>query len=188
MTQRPAAVTTERSIAMPLGVVIERRAIDHPWQKWRWRPVAVLPGAGPVAEWKELERDDAAVRWHAATLTLELHRKETLAYRENLSSGTPSVYVVLRAIDGAPADRSMAPFRVTASPYEAQDYLDAGEDIIERVAMPPGLVAWVQAFIDRHHVDETFRKRQRQRYEPSEAGFGRRPDHPDLGRRKRIVT
>jgi hypothetical protein len=42
--------------------------------------------------------------------------------------------------------------------------------------MPPDLVAWVQAFVDKHHVDEPFYKRKRKRYDPDEAGFGRRPD------------
>ena len=37
----------------------------------------------------------------------------------------------------------------TASPYEAQDYTDSGEEIVEKVMMPPGLVAWVRDFVRR---------------------------------------
>jgi hypothetical protein len=29
--------------------------------------------------------------------------------------------------------------------------------------MPEGLIAWVQAFVERHHVDEPFVKRKRKR-------------------------
>lgn len=31
---------------------------------------------------------------------------------------------------------------MTASPYEAQDYEDNGEDIVEKILMPEGLIAW----------------------------------------------
>ena len=176
----------ERSISMPLGVVIERRPLDHPWQKWRWSAVAVVPGAAPVEEWRELERQGEAVRWHAATLSLELHRKETEGYRANLEASAPGVYVVLRTVAGAPAERAVRPFKVTASAYEAQDHLDSGEDLVERVALPPALRGWIEAFIARHHVDEPFRKRKRQRYDPDDVAFGRRPDHPDLARKRRL--
>lgn len=178
---------TERSIVMPLGVVVERHELDNPWQKWRWKPIAVIPGASQVDGWKELVRGEGWVRWHAATLELTLHRKETEAYKVGLSSTPPVVYVVLRRASAAEPGREMAPFLVTASPYEAQDYLDSGEDVVEGVAMPPGVVAWVQAFVERHHVDEPFRKRKRKRYDPEEAALGRRPDRyggpPGRGRR-----
>lgn len=160
---------------MPLGVVVERRELDNRWQRWAWRPVAVIPGSPALAEWKELQRGERWIRWHAATLPLELHRKETLAYRTNLANARPVVYVVLRRAEGGEAGREVRPFRVTASPFEAQDYLDSGEEIVEGVVMPEGVIAWVQAFVDRHHVDEPFIKRKRQRYDPDEVGFGRRP-------------
>lgn len=165
----------ERSIVMPLGVVVERQQIDHPWQKWRWLPVAVIPGAPAVTERKEIARGERFVRWHAATLPLELHRKETEAYRYNLSTRRPSVYVLLRKAEGT-AEHPFRPLLVTASPYDAQDYLDSAEDIVEGVPMPPGLIAWVQAFIDRHPPQAPFEKRKRKRFDADEAGLGRRPD------------
>src|SRR5690606_37958427 len=74
----------ERRISMPLGVVVERREIDNRWQPFAWKAVAVIPGAPPVEAWRELERGERFVRWHAATLPLELHRAETEAYCVNL--------------------------------------------------------------------------------------------------------
>jgi len=149
---------------MPLGVVVERREIDNRWQRWAWKAVGVIPGAPPIDAWRELARGDRFVRWHAATLTLELHRTETEGYRANLSGKVPAIYVVLRKIQ--PSERSagndIAPFLVTASPYEAEGYLE-GEDVVEVTPMSEGLIAWVQAFIQRHHVDEPFVKRKRKR-------------------------
>lgn len=161
---------TERRIAMPLGVVVERHELDNRWQKWRWQPVGVIPGAPPLDAWKELARGERWVRWHAATLPLELHRKETEAYKVGLSTHPPKVYVVLRRAAAPEPGREMTPFLVTASPFEAQDYLDSGEDVVEGVAMPEGVVAWVQAFVDRHHVDEPFKKRKRDRIDPDQLG------------------
>jgi Protein of unknown function (DUF3305) len=152
----------ERSISMPLGVVVERCELDNRWQRWAWKAVAVLPGAPPVEAWRELARGERCVRWHAGTLPLQLHRAETEAYRVNLSGRSPAVYVVLRKT--RPSERTagneVAPFLVTASPYEAEGYME-GEDLVEAAPMPEGLVAWVQAFVQRHHVDQPFVKRKR---------------------------
>ena len=108
----------ERRISMPLGVVVERREIDNRWQRFAWRPVAVIPGAPPVAEWRELVRGERFVRWHAATLPLELHRTDTEGYRVNLSGRVPAVSVVLRKVQPSArtAGNELAPFAVTASP------------------------------------------------------------------------
>ena len=54
---------------------------------------------------------------------------------------------------------------VTASAYEAQDYADNGEDIVEPVPMPPGLEAWIGDFVERNHHQETFVKRKRRPHE-----------------------
>ena len=163
----------ERMDSMPVGVVIERRDLDNPWQDHEWTVVSVVPGAGEIADWLELARGDGWVRYHMGSSILELHRKETEAYRVNLSNDPPMVYVVLRTTDDADEPHELELFLVTASAYDAQDYLDSGEDIVEAVVMPGDMVAWVQAFIDTHHVDEPFRKRKRKRYDPDAVGFGR---------------
>jgi hypothetical protein len=50
--------------------------------------------------------------------------------------------------------------------------------------MPPEVTAFVQAYIDRHHVDEPFKKRKRKRHDAEESGFGRPApvDRPRNGR------
>ncbi len=177
----------ERTVEVPLGVVVERRAIDNPWQRWRWRPVSVIPGGPPIEEARVLLRGEGWTHVHAATLPLRLHRRETEAYRVNLSNRPPRVWVVLRAREeeDAESERAYRPLLVTASPYEAQDYLDSAEDIVEPVRMPDEIIAWMQAFVDRHHVDEPFRKRKRDRVDPRTPGPGRGPGAADGGRRFR---
>jgi hypothetical protein len=160
--------TTERSRTMPLGVVIERQPSASRWQRWRWAAVGVMPGAPPVAEWRELVREGEVVRWHAATLPLELHRTATADYRYNLSGKVPSVYVVLRRQHDP--ERELRPILVTISPGEAQSYGEFGDDVVEAVPMSEGLIAWVQEFVDRHHVDRPFHKRKRKRADPEALG------------------
>lgn len=168
----------EKQISMPVGIVVERRDLQNRWQKVAWKPVDVLPGAGPIDGWKELRRGESWVWYHMATLPLELHRKETQAYLTNLNDKPPRLYIVLRDNGDPHAEEEVVPFRVTASPFEAQDYLDAGDEIVEGVTMPDGVIAWVKAFCDFHHVDEPFKKRKRKRYDPADVHFSRRPDHP----------
>ena len=158
-------------ISMPLGVVVRKTPGVTRWAKWSWKVVAVLPGA-PQADWRELRREGEAVEYHAATPELTLWAAETEAYLTNLADGKPSIYVVLRdAPDGTtPLDVTL----VTASPYEGQDYADTGDDLVEKVPMTDGLIAWVRDFVVAHHVEEDFvkRKRDKKRIDLEEDGKG----------------
>jgi len=153
-----------------LGVVLRRAPGVTRWVKHVWKAVSVLPGAGP-ADWKEMRRDGEVVEYHAATLPLELHRSDTEAYLHGMSAKVPAIYVVMRPSDGA---QEFDVLLVTASPYEAQDYADTGEELIEKVPMPEGLVAWVRDFVEAHHEDEVFikRRRDKKRIDLKEDGIG----------------
>ncbi|QIE57820.1 DUF3305 domain-containing protein [Pikeienuella piscinae] len=158
---------------MPVGVILRRSPGVTRWAKFSWRVIGVLPGAGP-ADWRELRREAVengeAVDFHAGTLTLTLHRTDTEAYLVALSAEPPVVFVVLRKPGGA--DDRLELSAITASAFEAQDYADSGEELVEPVPAPPGLVAWISDFVARHHRDETFVKRQRKRWAEREAVEG----------------
>lgn len=166
---------TGREARLSIGVVIRKQPGATRWARWIWRPVAVLPGAGP-ANWHEMRRDGRATEYHAATLVLEVHRKETEGYRVALSNDPPSVYVVLRPNEDEDAAHDVEVFKVTASAFEAQDYLDSGEEQVEPVPMPPELIAWLSAFVEHHHVDEAFIKRKRRRWDEDDGGETGRGD------------
>ena len=140
------AKSAAKHIDMPLGIVVRKTPGVTRWARWNWSVVAVLPGAGP-AHWAELRREGDAVEYHAATLPLTLWAADTEAYLANLSDRIPSIYVVLRddTEDGAPLDAVL----VTASPYEAQDYADTGDELVEKVPMTEGLIAWVRDYARR---------------------------------------
>ncbi len=163
---------TEKTAEMPVGVVIRKQPGVTRWAKWVWRAVGVLPGAGP-ADWRELRREGEAVEYHAATCTLEVHRTEAEGYLVSLSNDPPCVYVVLRPSEDPEAEHEVEVFAVTASAYEAQDFDDSGEEIVEAVAMPPSLIAWLSEFVGRHYKEEKFIKRRRNRIEIDKSEDGR---------------
>ncbi|MGP6085748.1 DUF3305 domain-containing protein [Antarctobacter jejuensis] len=156
---------------MPLGIVLRRAPGVTRWAKWVWTASAVLPGAGP-ADWRELRREGDAAEFHAATLDLELHGADTGAYLHELQARSPSVYIVLR--DEGGSDCPLNVLTVTASPYEAQDYADSGEEIIEKVPMPPALLGFVAEFVEEFHEEEVFikRKRDKKRVDLEQDGIG----------------
>lgn len=143
---------------MPVGIVLRRAPGVTRWAAWTWAAVDVLPGAGQ-ADWHLLREEENISDFHAATLTLELHGADTEAYLHGLAAKVPALYVVMR--DNDDDDRPLDVVLITASPYEAQDYADSGEDIIEKITMPPAVTAWVRDFVDAHHREEIFKKRKR---------------------------
>lgn len=161
----------ERHEKLPLGIVLRKTPGVTRWVPFVWTVSAVLPGAAP-SQWRELRREGEAVEYHAATVTLNLHRADTEAYLHELRAEVPSVYVVLRD-----TETDMPPLEVllaTVSPYEAQDYADSGDDLVERLPMPPALRDMVEAFVDAHHVEQPFvkRKRDKARIDLREDGIG----------------
>ncbi len=168
--------------SIDVGVVVERRKIDHPWQEWSWRPVAVIPGAGPEENWREMRSGADWTQFHAGTLPLELHHKETEGYIVNLGNQMPAIYVVLRDAEDDDADYPVEPHLVTVSPFEAQDYLDSGEEIVEALPMPDGLEDWLRSFVGENHVEEKFIKRKRDKLKIEDHKFGKDPIFESHGR------
>lgn len=142
-----------------LGVVLKRRKGVTPWQNWSYRASGVVMDTGQAA-WSLLRDDGDSQDFYLGSSQLELHGAETEAYIHGLTAQLPCLYVVLREAD----DHCDAPYvieLITASPYEAQDYDEMEETLVEKVPMPDDIAAWIKAFVETHHVEEEFVKRQR---------------------------
>lgn len=163
---------------MGLGVVIEHRRIDLPWAPPdRWTVVELLPGRPAAEPWTLLAEAEGGRRYYyAGAVELELFRGETDGYRDNLGSGRPAVFIILRPEGGG----RVALHGATVDPGEIEAHSDAGDDQIEAVPMPPEVMAWVEAFVARNHVERPFYKRQRDRADP-EALARRRSTRDDDG-------
>ncbi|MCK0168332.1 DUF3305 domain-containing protein [Jannaschia sp. S6380] len=156
---------TPKTATMPIGVLLRRSPGVTRWVAQVWTLAGIVPHA-PPADWTPLRDDGTVAEFHAATLTLELHRKDTDSLIQNLTAQVPSVWVALRGA-GRPE-----PVKVTASPFEASFHEIDAEDRVEKVAMPAGMVEWVEAFVALHHVDEPFVKRRRDKHREGAAQDG----------------
>jgi hypothetical protein len=150
-------------LEMTVGVVIERRQAASPWADFVWRPIAVLPGEPAAAPGTRLDGDAARMRFYAGSATLALHRADAAQYRDNLASGAPLLWVVLRPADATPP---FAVHLVTADPSEGEAHTEAGAELVDTVAMPAAIAEALAAFVAAHPVEQAFFKRTRTRSDP----------------------
>lgn len=145
---------------IPVGVVVERSKGTSHWVDFLWRPCAVLTGVPQTPVWSKLSDEGERVTFYAGPAEIELHRTETTNYRNNLATGEPLLWVVLRKTDSEPPYKV---FAVLADPAEGEAMTEAGNDLVETVAMPQAVQDALAAFIEAHHVEREFVKRKRDR-------------------------
>jgi hypothetical protein len=153
-------LTSTPLVRIPVGVVVERHKARSSWIDFVCRPVSVLTGVPAAAPWTVIRSEGEVTTFYAGDATIELHRTEAANYRDNIASGAPQLWVVLR-----PAEREMGfdLLLVTADPAEGEALTGAGNDLVGPVAMPAPIIEIVESFIAEHPVEHTFFKRQRDR-------------------------
>jgi hypothetical protein len=151
-------LNTGALLSIPVGVVVERIEAASPWLDYLWRPAYVLPGVPSAEPWTPLGPAGDATAYFAGTAAIALYRTETANYIDNLGSGAPQLWVVLRPSDGEPPYEVLA---VTADPAEGEAFTEAGNDLVETVPMPADIREAVEGFVAEHHVERPFVKRQR---------------------------
>lgn len=147
-------------VRIPVGVLVERSKAQSPWADYTWRAIDVLPGELTAAAWTPVGPRGETDTFFAGSTTLELYRTETPNYRDNLATGAPSLWVVLRPTGGDPPFSLLT---VTADPAEGEAATEAGGDLVEAVAMPAVIRQCLEAFVADHGLDRAFVKRQRDR-------------------------
>jgi len=147
-------------VAIPVGVLVERSKAQSPWADYTWRAIEVLPGEVTAAAWTPVGRRGETNVFFAGSATLELYRTEAPNYRDNLATGAPSLWVVLRPTG---VDPPYSLLTVTADPAEGEAATEAGGDLVEAVAMPRVIRQHLEAFVAEHDVGQSFVKRQRDR-------------------------
>jgi len=157
-----------------VGVVVERRKAISAWVDFLWRPVSVFVGSPSAAPWTPLAAEAETTLFFAGEAVIELHRTETINYRDNLASGAPVLWVALQPVA---SERPYEILAVTADPAEGEALTDAGNNLVEAVPMPPEIAEVVVRFIAEHHVERPFLKRQRRPAEPTLAGRGKGPEN-----------
>ncbi len=135
----------------PVSIVMQRRAIQHRWQSDVWEPVEVLPGAGEGAP-RVVADTPEATRWLYPGMEIMLRVADADGYFLNVSTSEPCVFVLWR-MEGERA----VPAHLTVSYSEASSWMDGGEDV-DRVPMPPEIVAWVSEFVVKNYRPQPKKK------------------------------
>ncbi|HYD55955.1 MAG TPA: DUF3305 domain-containing protein [Burkholderiales bacterium] len=139
-----------------LAVVMQRRAIDNPWQDHVWEPVGVVPDGDGATGPRRLVSEPRLAQWLHPGFRIALRRSEAAGYFHNVTAAAPSVFVLWR-MEGEQA----VPHYVTASYDEASRWMDGGAQV-DAVPMPAALCEWVAAFVAEHYKPEP-KKRLRPR-------------------------
>ena len=162
-------------LSIPVGIVVERRRAKSEWIDFVWRPVIAFAGVPATPPWTRISGDEELATYYAGEARVDLYPSETSNYRDNLTSGTPQLWVVLRPTEAEPPYELVL---VTADPAEGEGYSQPGTDLVEPVPMPDSLFDAVALFVQQHHVERVFFKRKRDRADP-EALAPRGPGRKD---------
>jgi hypothetical protein len=134
---------------LPVGVVMQRRAVKNRWVDCVWEPVQVVTGADALgSEPRALEADASVAQWLHPGLAIVLHRDEAEGYYLNCSGTLPQVFVLWRMEQ----DRGL-PVEVTASSEEAGRWMDGGHSI-DGVPMTEEIFTWVGEYVEKNYKPE----------------------------------
>lgn len=146
------------SQAFRVSVLIEKRRSASPWADFSLHVISVVTEA-PQSGWMEIRKSDEATTFLVGPTDVAAHQSETANYRDNLNSGAPKLWVVLRPAENAAGCEVML---VTADPAEGEAMTQNGDLLVEAAAMPEALRLWLDAFVQEHHVERPFFKRRRE--------------------------
>jgi hypothetical protein len=161
---------TKPLISISVGVVVERLKAQSQWIDYIWRPANVLEGVPEMPPWTLLEGNSERALFYAGRADIGLYVSEAAHYRENLATGYPKLWIVLRPTGVEPP---LELVMVTADPFEGEGLTEGASDLVEPVPMPESMQAVVAAFVEQHFVNEPFFKRKRDKANPE--SLGRRP-------------
>ncbi len=154
-------------VEISVGVVVERRTSNNQWIDFVWKPAAILTGIPEARPWTVIKEDKNISTFYVGQANIKLHVSETAQYRDNLATGAPSLWVVLRPRESIPPYELLI---VTADPSEGEAMTEPGTDLVEPLPMPDAIRAQIAVFVAQHHVERPFFKRTRDRVDPKAQG------------------
>ncbi len=157
-----------------VAVIMHRERIDNRWQPWRWSLSEIIPNEdGFGSQPRLLIKDDQEERWLHPGFTVELFTDDAEGYHLNLTTDHPCFWVVWR-MEEEPAiseECIAVPQTVTLSYNDAGRWLDSQESV-EQVPAPIEVLSWMQAFVDKHHVQELKRRKRPDSFKSLQDRFG----------------
>ena len=139
----------------PLQVVLQKSVISRGlWEVDNWSAVACESDRSTEQRQAltcSIEQREKASEYRWLGLALELFRDERAAYRFNIGSSDPRLFIVCNEDE---EHERMEPFLITASQDVAASYMDGGEEDVYSVPMPEAIQCWIEGFIARHGEPE----------------------------------
>ena len=157
-------------VTIAVGVIVEKRKAASPWIDHTWGALAVVTGLPEAPRMTLIERVGDAERYYLGAASIVLASVDTAQYRDNLMSGAPKLWVVMRELE---PEGSLSLVTVTADPTEGESNTETGSNLVDPVPMLPEIAAFIAAFVDEHHVEREFYKRKRDK--PDREALGHRP-------------
>lgn len=112
----------------PLTVKLSSETIESGgWESQRWQVSELLP----------------ATEENPQPLSLELHPDERTAYRFNLNSTLPHLFILC---DEDEVDGNLTPVHITASQDDAASFMDGEHHLLE-TPMPPAIQCWIDTYL-----------------------------------------
>jgi hypothetical protein len=151
-----------RMASMPVAVIMQRRAVNHPWADEAWSAVGVMPDHGELPRVQELQNiadeENASERrqYLVSGLTLELYPDENDGYFENCIAPEPKVFVMWRMQEGI-----AMPVQVSVSYAEGTRMLDSGESA-DGVMMHAAIRSWLTCYLQIYYQPPQQGKRGKQ--------------------------
>ena len=155
-------------VVSEMAVLMRREAVQGPmarWQSHRWVLADVVPHEVGFGEAPRcLRQTDGEALWLYPAWRLELFSDDAEGYWLNLTSPTPSFFVMWRLNDGLQGqDEQAVPQALSLSYHDAGRWLDA-QETVENVPASPEVVARLQAFTDAFYVPEVKRRQRPQSF------------------------
>jgi hypothetical protein len=129
------------------------------WSVPSWRAVSVVAGdhlVGKGAGQTPIYEDDHHSQFLWSGFSLELYRDLAEEYWYNLTSESPSLFVICNESP----DGELTPFRVTADQDSASGCLES-DDQVFAVPIPPEIYQYLEQFVVANYVPQERKKRKR---------------------------
>jgi len=159
--------TADAGTAIPacftVSVLMACRQVEHRgWSVPRWELLGIVPGREAEAgggERQVVHQESGLIRVLWRGLRLELFRDAAESYWFNLTSSTPSLFLVCRE----DTEGGQAPFLVTADHDEATAHLES-EDGVFSTPIPPEIYQGIERFVVQHYQPGPRKKRKRKNW------------------------
>lgn len=140
--------------SLPIGIIMQRRQVQHRWADEAWSAVGVVIDRGDLAPLDMLSESPERDYYLVSGLNLELYPDENEGYYENCTAPEPKVFILWRMESG----RAM-PARASVSYVDGTRMFDSGE-AADGVAMPAEIHDWLTDYLRNNYTPRQRRGRQ----------------------------